>query len=495
MEIIELEILKNYGPQLGEITWHTFTGDPRVKFMSQMDFSTIDEKIQSYKLQQIKTKVKILELCSNNHFSGYNIKKKYGFDVTLFDISSNALDEGRKIARDLGISEDPNLVSGDYHSLPFADEEFDFVYMFESIHHTQTPQIVMNEVYRVLKPGGIFSLNTEPVKRELCSFSFKTNRKEELTLFEKALWDDGVLGLYSYPTAGSRPEDLFFMTENGEIDLSFYLDNQKERFDILSKNYGAQELSSFEESVVNYDGCDESFIQFTRSSLDKSLKKASAFYGNKEQLMGFTLPIIETEKNIQKLLSNRDLFKEIKNGNESIKCRLFGGTISIDYKKKNNSHVELIKTESSLPINTKNNFNIDLYSPLLPHIQSFNKIEIEKIFPSCDWETIVDAGENISILNKTSTGTINLPYKLNKISVIVGRFYGIESEQPYRVQLLSDDTEAANIIVCRNESRFFRKISKFGKQLTFSLTDMDGKNIHLPGHVRFGVLQMFSITN
>lgn len=46
-------------------------------------------------------------------------------------------------------------VSGDAHSLPFLDESVDIVWLCAVLEHIQNPFEVMDEVYRVLKPGGL----------------------------------------------------------------------------------------------------------------------------------------------------------------------------------------------------------------------------------------------------------------------------------------------------------------------------------------------------
>ena len=44
----------------------------------------------------------------------------------------------------------------DAEILPFDENVFDVVYSWGVIHHTENPQILINEIKRVLKPGGIF---------------------------------------------------------------------------------------------------------------------------------------------------------------------------------------------------------------------------------------------------------------------------------------------------------------------------------------------------
>jgi len=52
------------------------------------------------------------------------------------------------------------LVHGDALELPFKDESFDVVTVFEVIEHLDDPQKALGEVRRVLKPGGIALIST-----------------------------------------------------------------------------------------------------------------------------------------------------------------------------------------------------------------------------------------------------------------------------------------------------------------------------------------------
>jgi SAM-dependent methyltransferase len=42
--------------------------------------------------------------------------------------------------------------------LPFADAEFDFVWIFDVLEHVENPEVVLREVARVLRPGGRFHI-------------------------------------------------------------------------------------------------------------------------------------------------------------------------------------------------------------------------------------------------------------------------------------------------------------------------------------------------
>jgi ubiquinone/menaquinone biosynthesis C-methylase UbiE len=77
---------------------------------------------------------------------------KNGAVVSGIDITPRHYQLARRRFELAGIPADLRL--GDAEAMPFADESFDAVYSFGVIHHSPNTQQIIDEIHRVLKPGG-----------------------------------------------------------------------------------------------------------------------------------------------------------------------------------------------------------------------------------------------------------------------------------------------------------------------------------------------------
>ncbi|BFZ61224.1 Delta(24)-sterol C-methyltransferase [Saitoella coloradoensis] len=87
------------------------------------------------------------EICS---FSGANIT---GLNNNDYQIARATNYSAKR-----GLSHKLNFVKGDFMNMQFKDETFDAVYAIEATVHAPTLAGVYGEIFRVLKPGGVFGV-------------------------------------------------------------------------------------------------------------------------------------------------------------------------------------------------------------------------------------------------------------------------------------------------------------------------------------------------
>jgi ubiquinone/menaquinone biosynthesis C-methylase UbiE len=74
--------------------------------------------------------------------------------VTGLDVSPSMVAKARKNIEKAGLSDVIEMKQGSANALPFDDNTFDVIVSTGSIHHWKQPEAGLNEVHRVLKPGG-----------------------------------------------------------------------------------------------------------------------------------------------------------------------------------------------------------------------------------------------------------------------------------------------------------------------------------------------------
>jgi ubiquinone/menaquinone biosynthesis C-methylase UbiE len=74
----------------------------------------------------------------------------YAKEVVGIDLVPELLEEARKRA-----PENAQFLDGDAVKLPFGPATFDVVMTARTLHHTQRPEMVLSEMTRVLRPGGL----------------------------------------------------------------------------------------------------------------------------------------------------------------------------------------------------------------------------------------------------------------------------------------------------------------------------------------------------
>jgi SAM-dependent methyltransferase len=107
--------------------------------------------VESGRVRPIET----LDLCCGAGTNPVYLAER-GFDVTALDISDRAVELTIEKAYQARVS--INILIGDFVSLPFTDEKFNFVFDFGCFHHVETGNraAFIEGVHRVIKSGGTY---------------------------------------------------------------------------------------------------------------------------------------------------------------------------------------------------------------------------------------------------------------------------------------------------------------------------------------------------
>ena len=117
---------------------------------------------------------------------------EYGYKTSGIELSDSQIEKAEIFSKEHGLK--LSIHKGDIKELPFKDETFSFVYSYNTIFHMKKNDIekAVNEIKRVLKPGG------------LCFINFLTVNDEDFGKGEKAgegeyyRNEDGIKVLHAY---------------------------------------------------------------------------------------------------------------------------------------------------------------------------------------------------------------------------------------------------------------------------------------------------------
>lgn len=114
-----------------------------------------EDKFRQLALQglTINSDSKILDLCCGSG-QATQILTKFSRNVTGLDASPLSLKRAKENAPQA------DYVEAFAQDIPFTENKFDFVHTSAALHEMQPEQLqkILNEVYRILQPGGIFTL-------------------------------------------------------------------------------------------------------------------------------------------------------------------------------------------------------------------------------------------------------------------------------------------------------------------------------------------------
>lgn len=146
-------------------------------------------KNQSAYMDNFENTDSIIEIgCGNGFFLEYLKHKKPSFKLIVgVDVSFNALINAKK-RTNLN-----NLIQADSNKLPLIDNSFENVAMQGTIHHINSPQIVLHEIKRILKKSGIVAIQDKNFNNFIMSLvdkvilNFMLGKAGEATLVKRPI--------------------------------------------------------------------------------------------------------------------------------------------------------------------------------------------------------------------------------------------------------------------------------------------------------------------
>ena len=158
-----------------------------------------------------------------------------GAQCTLLDISSEQIESDLLVSRREGYA--INVVKGDMaERLPFDDESFDIVINPISNHYIRDLQPFFDEIYRVLKKGGIFIAGME--NEVYWAVTPNTNRLEIKLpvdpLADKELYDDLIRKGHALQFSHTTSEQIGCQLKAGFVLKDLYDDTEEGVFSELN---------------------------------------------------------------------------------------------------------------------------------------------------------------------------------------------------------------------------------------------------------------------
>ncbi|MBO0852467.1 MAG: class I SAM-dependent methyltransferase [Nocardia sp.] len=101
----------------------------------------------------------VLDVPCGNGIAVRAIRPGQGLRYVAADIAPTMLERTRHTARSCGVSDQVSTHEADVGALPFTDGEFDVCVSFTGLHCFPDPRAAVEEIARVVRPGGLVSLS------------------------------------------------------------------------------------------------------------------------------------------------------------------------------------------------------------------------------------------------------------------------------------------------------------------------------------------------
>lgn len=110
---------------------------------------------------------KVLDIGSGYGGLARYLASTFGCSVTALNLSEKENERARMLNKKRGLDDKIDVIDGSFEHIPAVDNSFDVIFSQDAILHSGQREKVMQEVVRVLKPGGKF-IFTDPMAADNC---------------------------------------------------------------------------------------------------------------------------------------------------------------------------------------------------------------------------------------------------------------------------------------------------------------------------------------
>ena len=216
---------------------------------------------------KLTSAMNVLDVSSGRGTQAIYYHKEFGAKITGIDIADDMVDTAIKNARQSGVNANVTFRKGDSQNLDFQDNSFDLVINECAVGIPDEPQVVLNEMVRVAKPGGTIAIHESIWKKPL-------SIKEKLTLaerygttpFEIEEWESmlkkaGVQNIYKEHEKWSKPEMFWKIRKDRDVTHFSKILTLSERLSTIGKIFkaygikgllkGLQNESKFQKAIMD----------------------------------------------------------------------------------------------------------------------------------------------------------------------------------------------------------------------------------------------------
>lgn len=118
-------------------------------------------------LGKIKADDKVLDIGAGYGGAARYLASTFGCSVTALNLSEKENQRDRELNAERGLQDKIDVLDASFEAIPCEDASFDVVWSQDAILHSGQREKVLQEVARVLKPGGCFVF-TDPMQSDNC---------------------------------------------------------------------------------------------------------------------------------------------------------------------------------------------------------------------------------------------------------------------------------------------------------------------------------------